>query len=124
MTTGFIGEVYPDGYTPTHAEGEELGQMRALAVLVVADRMMRMASIGGADAETSFMIYDGASEGVAARPFDEEIIVNLDGKDYAFDDLARSRPHVSLMAQSQRMSSMVIKSAACCIINSAVWLKL
>ena len=85
MTTGFIGEVYPDGYTPIHAEGEELGQMRALAVLVVADRMMRMASIGGADAETSFMIYDGASEGMSASlSFDEEIIVNLDGKDYAF----------------------------------------
>ena len=56
ITTGFIGEVYPDGYTPTHAEGELLGQMRALAVLIVADRMMRMASIGGADAETHFMI--------------------------------------------------------------------
>ena len=86
MTTGFIGEVYPDGYTPTHAEGELLGQMRALAVLIVADRMMRMASIGGADAETQFMIYNGETEGMPAQlSFNDDIVIHIDGSDYRFE---------------------------------------
>lgn len=86
MTTGFIGEVYPEGYTPTHAEGELLGQMRALAVLIVADRMMRMSSIGGADPETQFMIYDGVSEGTPAQlSFEDDIVIHIDGSEFRFE---------------------------------------
>jgi propionyl-CoA carboxylase alpha chain len=88
MTTGFIGEVYPDGYTPVHAQGDALDQMRALAVLVVADRMMRAAMIGGAEADMRFMIYDGGVEdGLPATiAVEEGIAVAIDGKDYRFED--------------------------------------
>jgi propionyl-CoA carboxylase alpha chain len=88
MTTGFIGEVYPDGYTPVHAQGDLLDQMRALAVLVVADRMMRAAMSGGAEAERCFMIYDGRAEGglPATIAVDGGIAVIIDGKDFRFED--------------------------------------
>jgi propionyl-CoA carboxylase alpha chain len=88
MTTGFIGEVYPDGYTPVHAEGDMLEQMRALAVLVVADRMMRAAMIGGSEAERRFMIYDGGLEGglPATIAVEGGIAVAINGKDYCFED--------------------------------------
>ena len=87
MTTGFIGEVYPDGYTPTHAEGDMLGAMRALAVSLVADRMARAASIGGQTPETRFTIYDDQSEGLDATiTTDSGITVTIDGAKYSFDD--------------------------------------
>ncbi len=91
MTTGFIGEVYPDGYTPTHAEGETLGRMRALAVLVVADRMSRAAMIGGMNPISEYMIYDSAgtdeADGIAASiAIDDVITVTINGADYVFGD--------------------------------------
>jgi propionyl-CoA carboxylase alpha chain len=88
ITTGFIGEVYPNGFTPIHAEGDVLGRMRAFAVLVVADRMARIARIGDAEAETSFMIYDGGAEdGLPATVATQEgVVVTIDKADYRFED--------------------------------------
>ena len=92
MTTGFIGEVYPDGYKPSHAEGEMLGKMRALAVAVIADRMSRTAKIGGQSPETRFMIYDDMTDGTEAivqidtGNIDDGIIITIDSTDYTFTD--------------------------------------
>ena len=91
MTTGFIAEVYPDGYTPAVASGDALGQMRALAVLLVADRMARVARIGGGinggQVETQFRCYDDGGEVEASVRFDDAITINIDGTDYQFEDL-------------------------------------
>ena len=91
MTTGFIGEVYPDGYTPGVAKDQALGQMRALAVLLVADRMARVAkiggSIGGGKAETQFRCYDDGGESDASISFGDDITVMIDGTAYQFTDL-------------------------------------
>ena len=48
MTTGFIAEEYPDGYTPDAPVGADLLAMRGLACVLVARRMRRMMAIGGA----------------------------------------------------------------------------
>jgi propionyl-CoA carboxylase alpha chain len=62
MTTGFIGETYPDGYIPGVASGAMLGQMRALAALLVADRMLRIAKGNMAAEDTmgevSLILFD------------------------------------------------------------------
>ena len=87
MTTGFIGEVYPEGYTPALPTGARLGQMRALAVVLVADRMARVAAIGGASPETQFRCYDGAGEAEASIAMADGITVTIDGQSYAFETL-------------------------------------
>ena len=48
MTTGFIAEEYPDGYTPDAPVGADLLAMRGLACVLVAGRMRRLMAIGGA----------------------------------------------------------------------------
>ena len=48
MTTGFIAEEYPDGYTPDAPVGADLLALRGLACVLVAGRMRRMMTIGGA----------------------------------------------------------------------------
>ena len=85
MTTGFIGEVYPEGYTPQAASGDAMGQMRALAVMLVADRMMRVAAIGGAKPVTSFLCYDAGGMAEAHIETNDQITVTIDGQAYAFD---------------------------------------
>ncbi|MGU9962382.1 MAG: acetyl-CoA carboxylase biotin carboxylase subunit [Candidatus Puniceispirillales bacterium WSBS_2018_MAG_OTU23] len=85
VTTGFIGDTYPDGYTPNIASGTALGQMRGLAVALIADRMMRIAMTGDAAPETDFIIYDEAGE-AAANISPDNNIITIDGAAYHFDD--------------------------------------
>ena len=66
MTTAFIAEEYPQGYTPEVPKGDDLGRMRALAALLVAERWRRMMAIGGAAPETGLVLHGEGGEGVAA----------------------------------------------------------
>ncbi|MCE2516605.1 MAG: acetyl/propionyl/methylcrotonyl-CoA carboxylase subunit alpha [Alphaproteobacteria bacterium] len=84
MTTGFIGETYPDGYTPGLATGEALGQMRALAVLLVADRMHRIAMMGGGALDTSFVLHDDHGATPAMIEVADDITITIEDMTYAF----------------------------------------
>ena len=75
MTTAFIGDEYPEGYTPGAPEGEMRLNVLALAALVVAERQARIMAIGGGMPETQWQLYAG-DEMVEAR-------VTLDGGDQA-----------------------------------------
>ena len=61
MTTGFIAEEYPDGYTPDAPVGADLLAMRGLACVLVAGRMRRLMAIGGAGGGIGGDIRGGAS---------------------------------------------------------------
>lgn len=61
VTTGFIAEEYPQGYIPgAPSDADMLGQMRAVAVQLVASRLDRMAAIGGAKPEQAYRLTDDA----------------------------------------------------------------
>jgi len=87
MTTGFIGDVYPEGFTPPQASGKALGVMRALAVLLVADRMARVAGIGGGKMESEFRCYDTAGEAECHVDLANSATITVDGAAYQFSDL-------------------------------------
>jgi propionyl-CoA carboxylase alpha chain len=87
MTTGFIGDVYPEGFTPPQASGKALGVMRALAVLLVADRMARVAGIGGGKMESEFHSYDTAGEAECHVDLANSATITVDGAAYQFSDL-------------------------------------
>lgn len=86
MTTGFIGEIYPDGYVPNVASGKMLGQMRALAVMLVADRLHRIALTGGGKMDSDFMVYDDAGTVAATCDLTKGMMVSIDGHDHEFTD--------------------------------------
>ena len=66
MTTGFIADEYPQGYTPSAPEdSEQLAAMRAVAVQLVASRLDRMAAIGGAVPEREYWLNDAAGTCIA-----------------------------------------------------------
>ncbi len=87
MTTGFIGDVYPEGFTPPQASGKALGVMRALAVLLVADRMARVAGIGGGKIVSEFRCYDTAGEAECHVDLANSVTITVDGAVYEFSDL-------------------------------------
>ena len=103
MTTAFIADEYPGGYAPELPKGEDLGRMRALAALLVAERQRRLMAIGGAEPEKGFALYDAAGavagrgggkgkargDGTGAEvAFDGDgAIVEVGGKSYRFDAL-------------------------------------
>ena len=66
MTTGFIADEYPQGYTPSSPEDmDQLAAMRAVAVQLVASRLDRMAAIGGAVPEREYWLNDAAGTCIA-----------------------------------------------------------
>ncbi|MGB1036247.1 MAG: biotin/lipoyl-containing protein, partial [Candidatus Puniceispirillales bacterium] len=66
MTTGFIADEYPQGYTPSAPENtDQLAAMRAVAVQLVASRLDRMAAIGGAVPEREYWLNDAAGTCIA-----------------------------------------------------------
>ena len=66
MTTGFIANEYPQGYTPSSPEDmDQLAAMRAVAVQLVASRLDRMAAIGGAVPEREYWLNDAAGTCIA-----------------------------------------------------------
>ncbi len=66
MTTGFIADEYPQGYTPSAPDDtDQLAAMRAVAVQLVASRLDRMAAIGGAIPEREYWLNDAAGTCVA-----------------------------------------------------------
>ena len=87
MTTAFIGDEYPEGFTPGAPEGEMLGQMRALAVLIIAERNRRIMAIGGAQPEVAWRLYSGDDSIVASVSFDPAPMVHIEGASYRFDRL-------------------------------------
>ncbi|NBQ83397.1 MAG: acetyl-CoA carboxylase biotin carboxylase subunit, partial [Alphaproteobacteria bacterium] len=91
MTTGFIGEVYPEGFTPPQASGKALAVMRAFATLLIADRMARVAAIGGGKMVSTFRLYDGVGEADGHFDLGEAVTITVDGEAFEFSDL----PHQS-----------------------------
>jgi len=106
MTTGFIGDVYPEGFTPPQASGKALGVMRALAVLLVADRMARVAGIGGGKIVSEFRCYDTAGEAECHVDLANSVTITVDGAVYEFSDLPD---------QSSRLFVGNINGQAACI---------
>jgi len=87
MTTAFIGDEYPDGFTPAAPEGEDLGFLRALAVLIVSDRMRRLAVAGNAVPEMDFQLYDEAGEAEASVDQEDMLSVTVAGEVFRFSHL-------------------------------------
>ena len=87
MTTAFIGDEYPDGFTPAAPEGEDLGCLRALAVLIVSDRMRRLAVAGNAVPEMDFQLYDEAGEAEASVDQEDMLSVTVAGEVFRFSHL-------------------------------------
>ena len=87
MTTGFIGEVYPEGFTPPQASGKALAVMRAFATLLIADRMARVAAIGGGKMVSGFRLYDGVGEADGHFDLGEAVTITVDGEAFEFSDL-------------------------------------
>ena len=86
MTTGFIGEVYPEGFTPPQASGKALAVMRAFSTLLIADRMARVAAIGGGKMVSAFRLYDGAGEADGHFDLGEAVTITVDGEAFEFSD--------------------------------------
>jgi propionyl-CoA carboxylase alpha chain len=61
--------------------------MRALAVLLVADRMARVAGIGGGKMESEFHSYDTAGEAECHVDLANSATITVDGAAYQFSDL-------------------------------------
>jgi propionyl-CoA carboxylase alpha chain len=87
MTTAFIGDEYPDGFKPAAPEGEDLGCLRALAVLIVSDRMRRLAVAGNAVPEMDFQLYDEAGEAEASVDQEDMLSVTVAGEVFRFSHL-------------------------------------
>lgn len=134
ITTAFIAEEYPRGYTPSLPEGDQLAAMRGLATLLVAERMRRMMALGGGKAETAYMLYDDAGEVAADITFDGAgASVTLEDQAVEFGSLPdqsarlytgfvngaeaaiqfrRADHHVTLMMGSMRLKVMVLPARA------------
>ena len=134
ITTAFIAEEYPSGYTPSLPEGDQLTAMRGLATLLVAERMRRMMALGGGKAETAYMLYDDAGEVAADITFDGAgASVTLEDQAVEFGSLPdqsarlytgfvngaeaaiqfrRADHHVTLMMGSMRLKVMVLPARA------------
>ena len=92
MTTAFIADEYPDGYTPAAPQNEELGCVRALAVLIVSERMRRLAAAGNAVLEMNFHLYDEAGEIEASVDPEDMLSITVGGEIFSFShnpDMAR-----------------------------------
>ncbi|XDZ67010.1 acetyl-CoA carboxylase biotin carboxylase subunit [Alphaproteobacteria bacterium LSUCC0684] len=87
MTTAFIAEEYPEGYTPGVPGEDDLGCLRALAVLIIADRMRRMADCGNGAGETEFHLLDEGGETSASVNPDHPLVVTVAGKNFSFSHL-------------------------------------
>ena len=138
ITTAFIAEEYPRGYTPSLPEGDQLAAMRGLATLLVAERMRRMMALGGGKAETAYMLYDDAGEVAADITFDgagASVTLEDQAEDQAVEfgslpdqsarlytgfvngaeaaiQFRRADHHVTLMMGSMRLKVMVLPARA------------
>jgi len=92
MTTAFIADEYPEGYTPGIPEKDDLALLRGLATLIIADRMRRVAISGGGMAETSFYLLDDGGDAEAVVNPADPLSISVAGTVFRFShmpDMAR-----------------------------------
>ncbi|MGC6484184.1 MAG: acetyl-CoA carboxylase biotin carboxylase subunit [Candidatus Puniceispirillales bacterium] len=87
MTTAFIGDEYPEGYTPVAPEGDLKTRMLALATLIVADRQRRIMAIGEAAPEVAWRLHLGDESLMATVAFGSDPEVTVAGSVHRFDRL-------------------------------------